>query len=139
MATAQPDTSTSQDAPKTNAPKTNAPKSNAPKTNSPPNSTNSPTPTAAVDNFNRYRDERLKLESDFERLRKELSAIRDKLKEGPEKEEESAKEEGVPVSPNKTLYTLFAIAFVLSRLINQKLLNKPSAIQFNTYFEIFKK
>jgi hypothetical protein len=97
-----------------------------------------PTPTEAVDTFNRYRDERLKLESDFERLRKELNAIREKLKEEPE-EEESAKVEGTPVSPTKTLFILFAIAFALSRLINQKLLNKPSAIRLNTFFEIFKK
>ena len=127
MATVQPDTSMPQNAPKSNAPKSNA-----------PNSTNSPTPTAAVDKFNRYRDERLKLESDFERLRKELSAIRDKLKEGPE-EEKDEKKEGTPVAPTKTLFILFATAFALSRLINQKLLNKPTAIQFNTYFEIFKK
>ena len=97
-----------------------------------------PTPTTAVEKFNRFRAERLKLETDFENLRKELSAIRDKLKAGPDAEE-STKKEGTPVSPNKTLYVLFATAFALSRLINQKLLNKPTAIQFNMYFEIFKK
>jgi len=73
-------------------------------------------------------------------LKRSLEDLKQKIlskKAGEAKEEAPA--EPPKVELDETLTSLFAITIALSRLVNQKILNKASTIKFNAYYEYFKK